>query len=131
MGYRQILATYYPGTALSGGSDDRPIRVEISADNDGQVDVVATPGLALTVEEVVTALPRTLAAQPVLRWRARLLGTLIRVEGLTGGADPLWRMARAADTGRIGFRAAPGAAVRLVLPRWGSARLPRHDPSGA
>jgi len=44
VGHRQILATYYPGTRLVAGDKEAQIRVLITADRDGDLQVAPAAG---------------------------------------------------------------------------------------
>jgi SpoIID/LytB domain protein len=79
--HAQILAFYYPGTTLAK-SAPTTIRVGITSDNDGVVQVGARAGLALQVGSTKKTLPAT-----PTQWRVKATSTAAKscvVESLTG-----------------------------------------------
>ena len=112
--HQQILSTYYPGTALGSGSDDSPIRVWISDDNDNEVRVAPTAGLTMVAGNQILTLPGRLASVAVTRWRVRLAGTALVGEGL--GTDAVWRSVQLPVGSPVEFRPGYGSTLRLVLP---------------
>jgi SpoIID/LytB domain protein len=116
IGYRQILATYYPGTEPAREDPDRRVKVLITTDRDGDLQVVPAPGLLAVRGEAAVRLPERLADQPVTRWRVRLERGRLQVAGKAGR----WRHLRVGDPADAGepvrFRPAKGRQVRLVLP---------------
>lgn len=83
--YRQIVATYYPGTTLTTGSDSTPIRVWIQGDTDSQTWVRTEPGLSVRTNGSSIALPTSLGGQAPTLWRIRLVSATLVVEGYAGG----------------------------------------------
>lgn len=67
--HAQILAFYYPGTTLASSAPNT-IRVGITSDTDGVVQVGARPGLALQVGSTTKALPTA-----PTQWRVKATGT--------------------------------------------------------
>ena len=112
--YRQILSTYYPGTALAPGDDNRTLRVWLSDDGDDDVLVVPSAGLSLAAGRSILQLPGRLATVAVTRWRVRLVGGVPRAEGQ--GTDGAWRAIEMPGGSPIEFRPGVGSTVRLVLP---------------
>ncbi len=143
LGYRQILAFYYPGTKLADGGG--PVRVLITADTDDDVRVLAASGLR--VREVASgssyALPaasgrtvwrlRTVSGRTVLdyydgRWRAYLPGgkalsgaaEFHRSGNLTlkvAGSDVVYRGAMRLDAGNTVNVLSMDDYVKGVVPR--------------
>jgi SpoIID/LytB domain protein len=108
--HAQILAFYYPGTTLTA-SAPATIRVGITTDNDGVVQVGARPGLALQVGTRTTTLP----AAPK-QWRVKATGTTAstcRVEAYDGSA---WTVHEAGKTSCPVTFSAPEGTVDLYLP---------------
>lgn len=124
VGYPTILSTYYPGTTLSRGDDNRTLRVWVSEDNDDEVRVVPTGGLQLAAGNQIRQLPGLLSSVAVTRWRVRLVDGLPRAEGL--GTDAVWRSIPVPVGSPIEFRPGYGQTLRLVLPN-GTQRDYRGD----
>lgn len=108
--HAQILAFYYPGTALVGGAKST-IRIGITVDNDGVTRVGARPGLTMTTGGKTEALPSA-----ALQWRVSASGTSASgcaVESYDGNS---WTAYRAGATPcPVVFSGAEGS-VDLFLP---------------
>ena len=82
LNHTQILGFYYPGTTVR---PDAPtsIKIGITIDNDGIIQVGGRPGLAIKTGSISTTLPTT-----PTQWRVRATGTTATtcvVESLTSG----------------------------------------------
>jgi len=85
--YPEILAFYYPGTTLSQADDTQPIKVSISDDRDGDLEVRPADGLQVAGGGAWRVLPKRLAKRHVYTWRAiRIPGGNLRVQGFAAGA---------------------------------------------
>lgn len=107
LSHQQILAHYYPGTALqtaAGGT----IRVWGEGAGNSAVTVAAEPGLTV---QFGTGAPQTLPAQlasaAVTQWRVTRNGSTSVLHGLAGG---IWRPHAAAWSGAATFTGPSGTA---------------------
>ena len=108
--WQQVLAHYYPGTALAQHGDPE-IRVLISADADGDLAVQPQAGLAVTSGGQSLTLPTGASYD---RWRVRRTATgpvLERLDGATWSAH-----ATAFPLLAVTELTAPSRLLRLVLP---------------
>jgi hypothetical protein len=106
--YPEILSFYYPGTTLSTGSDSRALKVHITDDRDGDLEIRPRSGLRVRVADVWRTVPTKLDGRTVSVWRvARVTGGKLRVQGRTAGT---WR------TLKFGGRGAVPGPVRFVGP---------------
>ena len=106
--WQQILAFYYPGTTIKD-TGDSSIRVWISRDDDGVVEVEPATGLSVATGSTTTVLP---TGSQYDRWRILRGGSgilLQRLDGATWSPHPV-PLATSAE-----FVAA-GKSLRLVLP---------------
>jgi SpoIID/LytB domain protein len=116
--YAQILGHYYPGTTLATGGPSS-LEVWISADNDNNLWVRPSTGLAVTVGTTKDTLPTSYAGAGYSSWRVRLVTaqqdgqTLYqqRVEGYASGA---WRHFK--TYGGPARLTNDAALIRVVLP---------------
>ena len=69
IGYRHILAAYYPGTELVADDPTRRIKVLITADRDGDLRVAPRPGLVARRGKAMVRLPERLDDRRVTVWR--------------------------------------------------------------
>ena len=79
--YTTILSTYYPGTAQQTFAD-KPIRVLISQDDHGDVNV--SPATGLAVRDLASGARYTLPTGPT-RWRLVVDGTGYRIQFYSSG----------------------------------------------
>ncbi len=124
LSYAQILAFYYPGTALATAPAAQTMRVALSQGvrtSTSVPDLRLRPQAGLQVSEGGTdlVLPRLIAGKSVTMWRTTLSGGKLSLFGWVGGAYtpiPGW----AARPGPFRFTTAPGASttsrVTLVRP---------------
>jgi SpoIID/LytB domain protein len=111
LSYRQILAFYYPGTLLTSLSSPT-IRVGITSDTDGIVEVAAAPGLTASSDGVVRRLPTTPD-----RWRVRVVVGGCVLEARTAGNWSKFPLRQGEqNTPCPVMFTATGHLVRLVLP---------------
>lgn len=109
--WRQILAFYYPGTALHAITDSQ-MRVLISADTDGDTTVKPAPGLSATIGRSAVRLP---AGAGYTAWRAKRYANGITLQYRDrAGAWKSWR-GFVMRSGVLVFSTSSGL-VRLVLP---------------
>ncbi|HET8600831.1 MAG TPA: SpoIID/LytB domain-containing protein [Segeticoccus sp.] len=111
LGYGRILSFYYPGTTLVS-TPNRLLRVGISADTDGVLEVARTPGLAVRAGSVVKTLPTGPS-----RWRVRAGSAGCRLDGYRSGAWSAYRLVAGTATVPCPVTFSSGRTpVRLVLP---------------
>jgi SpoIID/LytB domain protein len=114
--YRQILATYYPGTSLIRDRDNPRLRVLITAADTGELRTLPVPGLSVQQGDGdPRPLPTRWAGRSVTEWRARPAAGGLRVAGRAAGVWHTLPLARHSAEQPVRF-VAPGHAVRLVLP---------------
>jgi stage II sporulation protein D len=114
-GYKTILGTYYPGTAIATVSTKANLRVRIGADTDGDLRVRPGRGLTAISPQGSRVLPATIAGAKVTMWRAILGSGTLRLQGYVGTWRTVTIGGKTALTGPLRFRADAGV-VRLVLP---------------
>lgn len=113
LGHAQILRHYYPTTVL-GKVPGGLIDVGLTVDNDGVVEVLARPGLAVAAGPEATA--RTLPTGPD-RWRVRATTTSSASCVLQARRSGTWRTEKVAGlTGCPVTFSAPEGSVDVVLP---------------
>ena len=117
IGYRHILAAYYPGTELVADDPGRRIKVLITADRDGDLRVAPRPGLVARRGKAMVRLPERVGGRTVTVWRVRLQHGHLQLAGKAGR----WRAFRVGDAADVGEPIRLGSesnrGVRLVLPR--------------
>lgn len=101
--WRRILGFYYPGTTLQKSSTTH-IRVQISADNDGDLRVL--PSAGLRVYNVGSSASYTLP---------------------TGPGYTQWRMRRVANRYQLQYRTSAGTWVTRTAPRLDTTKAWRFD----
>ncbi|MGJ9423770.1 SpoIID/LytB domain-containing protein [Aeromicrobium sp. CF3.5] len=112
----QILATYYPGTALK--SQARYIRVLVGADDDGSTAVVAQSGLRFLQGSTSLSLPTTVSGRAVSYWRIEPLSADRRKSVLRYKSGSTWRTYNNMTwSGSADFAA---TTMRLALPGGGT-----------
>ena len=109
LGWEQILDFYYPGTVRSAMGDPE-IRVWISADTDGDTQVLPAAGLSAAVGATTRVLP---TGAEYAAWRAVASGGKVSLQyrGTSGG----WKGYPLASGPSIRFTTGSGV-VRVVLP---------------
>ena len=114
----QIVAFYYPGTTLATGSDARALKVHITGDSDGDLEVRPSTGLRVAAGDTWRLLPQRLRGGHVSLWRVvPASGGKLRLQGLANNAWNTFRITdRATAPGPVRFRGAkPSSLVRVVI----------------
>ncbi|WP_019875471.1 SpoIID/LytB domain-containing protein [Sporichthya polymorpha] len=89
IGHPEILAFYYPGTTPATISDTSAIKVHVTDDRNGNLEVRPRKGLRVRVGSTWRTAPTKLNGKTVTLWRVeRVKGGKLRVRGLAGGT---WR----------------------------------------
>jgi SpoIID/LytB domain protein len=117
--YDQILAFYYPGTALSTQADPQ-MRVLISADTDNTTHVLPAPGLSIcrgTTRALLSTNPS------VSSWRLVRIGGVLRLQWYSAGAYHTGKLTisgtSATFTRSTSCTALGAATMTLALPSGG------------
>ena len=116
--HAEILAFYYPGTTLSPGNDARSLKVHITGDNDGDLEVRPATGLRVAAGGDWSVLPKRLKGGHVSLWRVvPASGGRLRLQGYSGGAWHNRKVHRkGAVPGPIALRGTkPSSTVRVVI----------------
>jgi SpoIID/LytB domain protein len=114
--YPEILAFYYPGTTLSGANDATSLKVHITDDNDGNLQVRPADGLKVAAGGDWRTLPKRMAKAHVSVWRVtRVSSGNLRLQGLTDGGWHTLRLGGNAGA-PVQFRGnKPSSLVRVVI----------------
>ncbi|WP_270886448.1 SpoIID/LytB domain-containing protein [Pedococcus sp. 5OH_020] len=115
--WRQIMAFYYPGTAVSGAYGDPTLRVQLRILGSADTEVVWASGLTLTDGTRTITLPHTAGTSTIAAWR-------ITVPSGGGSFLLQWRTATSGWTTDGAFKgsrspltfATPSGVLRVVLP---------------
>ncbi len=110
VGYQSILSFYYPGTTASSPGSGT-LRVQLTADTDNDLRVLATSGLTAAAGGGA-ARPLAFTGATATQWRVTRTAAGMVVAGLVGGAWRTWSTALAAPV-TLG---SPSGLIRVVLP---------------
>ncbi|MDN5796685.1 MAG: cell wall-binding repeat-containing protein [Intrasporangium sp.] len=109
--YQQILGFYYPGTHLVSQAPET-IKIGITVDDDGIVQVGARPGLAFRTGSMTTTLPTA-----PTQWRVRATGTTASSCVLESYSASKWTVYRNGQTPcPVTFSNSTEGSVDLFLP---------------
>lgn len=116
--YPEILGFYYPGTTLSQGDDGRSLKVHITGDNDGDLEVRPAAGLRASAGDTWRVLPDRMRSAPVSLWRVvPATGGKLRLQGYAGSAWRTFKLNEESSVpGPVSLRGTkPSSLVRVVI----------------